>query len=247
MKQIRLRSLTVLALATLSACATNDGSRAWRIEPVLRVQHSAEASAAFYRTGRYYDGMERWAQAADEYRKAVTADPRNADAFNARGVALARLGDHAGAENSLRQALALAPARADVQANLGLVLVLAGRPAEAVAELSKAVALDPQDTVAHDNLRKAQERAWVPAQALATTSHSTTPPAPAPTPVPAPDVQRDTPASPGRAAMEVIDRPSMAWRDATTTLDAASERAATASHESGPEAGAALRLSLIHI
>ena len=233
MKRLPLRTaLAAVSLATLGACATRDASQAWRIEPLLRVQHSAEASAAFYRTGRYYDGMRRWAQAADEYRKATVADPRNADAFNAMGVALARLGDHTGAENRLRQALALQPDRADVRSNLGLVLMQAGRPAEAVAHLRSALETDKENATARDNLRRALAHGEAAMASMAadpsTANRTAQPPGPEPAlaaglPVLMPGegesasaphavVLPETVPSP---AMQVIDRPSVAWRTAT--------------------------------
>lgn len=234
MKRLLLRTtLAAVSLAALGACATRDASQAWRIEPLLRVQHSAEASAAFYRTGRYYDGMRRWAQAADEYRKATIADPRNADAFNAMGVALARLGDLVGAENRLRQALALNADRADVRSNLGLLLMQAGRPAEAVAEMRAAVALDKDSPVAQDNLRQALAHGTAVMAAIASQEDQEDAGPPTQQPVPAEPVAASSVAAPVAAresAMQVIDQPSVAWR-ASALPDAAASRSDTSAAE----------------
>lgn len=226
MKPFPLRTtLAAVTLVALTACATQDAAKPWRIEPLLRVQHSADASAAFYRTGRYYDGMRRWALAADEYRKATIADPRNADAFNALGVALARLGDHTGAENRLRQALALQPDRADIRANLGLLLAQAGRPTEAESEVRMAAALDGDIDVTHEHLRRAQAHgaaAYGPALQAAPTRAEVRQDPPA-TGVAEPHGEPGLASAPAvvamtaSAAIQVFDQPSVTWRDAFAT------------------------------
>lgn len=223
MKPFPLRTtLAAVTLTALTACATQDAAKPWRIEPLLRVQHSADASAAFYRTGRYYDGMRRWALAADEYRKATIADPRNADAFNALGVALARLGDPTGAENRLRQALALQPDRADIRANLGLLLAQAGRPTEAESEVRMAAALDGDIDVTHEHLRRAQAHgaaAYGPALQAAPTRVEVRQDPPA-TGVAEPHGEPGLASAPAvvamtaSAAIQVFDQPSVTWRDA---------------------------------
>ena len=222
-------TLAAVAIAALGACATKDASQGWRIEPLMRVQHSAAASQAFYLTGRYYDGMRRWAQAADEYRKATVANPRNTDAFNALGVALARLGDHSGAEQRLREALALQPDRADIRSNLGLVLMHAHRPTEAVEQLRLALEADKDNTVAQDNLQRALAHgaAIIPSGGESAVSHAPhaalqSPQAPLTVPQPiatraATPSETATPSAPLSAqwaesptslALQVTDRPS---------------------------------------
>lgn len=218
MKLFPLRTtLAAVTLAALTACATQDAAKPWRIEPLLRVQHSADASAAFYRTGRYYDGMRRWALAADEYRKATIADPRNADAFNALGVALARMGDHTGAENRLRQSLALQPDRADIRANLDLLLAQAGRPTQAESEVRMAAAPDRDIDVTHEHLRHAQARG---ATAYGPALQAALPQDRQATGVAEPDGRPGLASAPAvvamtaSAAIQVFDQPSVTWRDA---------------------------------
>jgi tetratricopeptide (TPR) repeat protein len=147
-------------LMAAAGCSTMDPQRlkAWTIEPVMDVKHAMSSSAAYYTPGRYYDGMQSWDKAIDAYRKSVEADPRNVEAHNALGVALARAGRYVDAEVALRTALSIAPRSAHVHSNLGQVLMLTARPQEAVQELKSAVLLDRDNPVATANLREALEQ-----------------------------------------------------------------------------------------
>lgn len=159
-RRIPALSLTAAVLLTAAGCATPDLARksAWRIDPVQDVQHSALAAHGHYAVGRYHDGMRAWDKAARAYQRAVAADPRHAEAYNALGVALARLGRHDEAELALHRAVALEPREAHVRSNLGFAMLLAGRLHEALVELKAAVRLDPNNPIALGNLRDAVNR-----------------------------------------------------------------------------------------
>ncbi len=151
-------AVAVAASLALAGCATpvrDEQALAWKVEPVLDVKHGAQPSMAYYALGRYHDGSQAWDKAIHAYRKAIAANPRNAEAHNALGVLLARCQRRADAEAALRQALAIAPDSAHVRSNLGRVLLLAGRPQEAASELTSALQLDPGNPVAQANLREA--------------------------------------------------------------------------------------------
>lgn len=150
-------AVAAAALLAVAGCSAIDPitAKAWRIEPVLEVKHSIAASQGHYLTGRYHDGMRAWDKAIDSYRKAINADARNVEAYNALGVALAQRGPYADSEAALRKALEIDPNRAHVRSNLGYVLMLAGQPREAVTELKAAVRLDHNNVVSLGNLREA--------------------------------------------------------------------------------------------
>lgn len=145
------------ALLAMAGCASFDAKvvKAWTVEPVLNVVHSAQSSQAYYAMGRYYDGSQAWDKAIDAYRKSIAADAQNIEAYNALGVALAQSGHFAEAETTLRQAVALAPGLVHVRSNLGYVLTLAGKPGEGVIELKAAVKQDGSNAMARANLRDA--------------------------------------------------------------------------------------------
>jgi hypothetical protein len=139
-------------------CATNDsGVKTLRVVPLLDA--TTPDSDGYYALGRYYDGAQAWDKAIDAYRKAIAANARHVEAYNALGVALAQSGRYPQAVLTLRQAAALAPDRAHVLNNLGYVLLLAGKSPEAVPILQAAVALDAGNAGAAANLRDAMAAA----------------------------------------------------------------------------------------
>lgn len=155
---------TIIMLSTLTACASveqgppsSDPSRpgAWKIEPVMSVKHSGDASKSYYTLGRYFDGMRAWDRSIDAYRKSVAADPTHVEAHNALGAALAQRNRHGEATEAFRKALELDANLAHVQSNLGYVLLLSGQPQAAVAALKVAVRLDASNATAMANLRSA--------------------------------------------------------------------------------------------
>lgn len=150
-------------LLAMVGCASLDSKviKAWSVEPVLAVTHSAESSQAYYAMGRYLDGSLAWEKAIDAYRKSIAADAQNIEARNALGVAQAQAGRLADAEATLRQALVLAPDLAHVRSNLGYVLLLAGKSDEAVTQLKGALMRDRNNAMARANLREALARSDV--------------------------------------------------------------------------------------
>lgn len=212
-------ALASAALLALGACATQDraGQAGWKVEPVQQVRHSAAAAEAYYRMGRYYDGMQRWDDALQAYGKATEADPGLAEAWNALGVAQARAGRLAQAEQHLRRALALAPQRADLRSNLGYVLLLAGRSDESIAELRAALARDAGNPVAQENLRLALERTRERlAQAVAAAD---------PSPAATPAIAAPAPAVAAAPGLRVIDTPTLgAWPDRPAAAPRTAER-----------------------
>lgn len=210
-------ALAAAALLALGACATQDlaDQAGWKVEPVLQVRHSAAAAEAYYRMGRYYEGMQRWDDALQAYGKATAADPGNPEAWNALGVAQARAGRLVPAEEQLRRALALAPQRADLRSNLGYVLLLAGRGDESIAELRAALALDAANPVAQENLRLALDRT----NAMLSEAIAAAEPGPAATsasaaPTVAPSPAAPSPAVAPPASLQVVDTPTLAaWSD----------------------------------
>lgn len=89
-----------------------------------------------YREGYY-------ASARDAFDSAVRQDPKQAAAWNNRGVARARLGDLQGAVQDYTQALALAPRDAEIVFNRGNAYAAAGNLPAAVADFTAATSLRP--------------------------------------------------------------------------------------------------------
>jgi Flp pilus assembly protein TadD len=89
------------------------------------------------------------------YRTALAAAPRDTDALNLLGTALAQAGDAAAGEKSIRQALAIRPRTAPYLVNLGSALVAQRRFAEAAASFRQATRLQPNYPQAWSNLGNA--------------------------------------------------------------------------------------------
>ena len=90
--------------------------------------------------------------AAELSRRAVEADPGNAEAVHALGIVAHQSGKLAEAIEHLRRAVALAPDQALYHANLGEMCRLAGLTSEAIAEGRRAVELQPNYPGALSNL-----------------------------------------------------------------------------------------------
>lgn len=209
---LRRGAVTVAALLALAGCATSvepGNALAWKVEPVLDVKHGAHSSSAYYTLGRYHDGSQAWGMAADAYRKAIAADARNVEAYNALGVALARSRRLDDAEATLRKALVMAPNSAHVRSNLGFVLLLAHRPQEAVGELQTALTLDRDNVTAQANLREAQAQSELQPASSPVAQVSAPPSTPPSATVEVPEPVTAT-ALPAPAELHMIDHPTVA-------------------------------------
>jgi tetratricopeptide (TPR) repeat protein len=89
----------------------------------------------------------RFAGALDAHLRAVTVDPRDADAEHEYGVTLMRLGDLRGAESRFRRALALSPSRAPTLAALAWIEQQGSRWAAACGLSNASIAAWPYDPV----------------------------------------------------------------------------------------------------
>ena len=89
----------------------------------------------------------RFAGALDAHLRAVSVDPRDADAEHEYGVTLLRLGDLRGAEFRFRRALALSPSRAPTLAALAWIEQQASRWSTACGLSNASIAAWPYDPV----------------------------------------------------------------------------------------------------
>lgn len=160
MRQDGLKIMTLACgIAFSGGCASlNSKPAQLAVSPVLEVSHSPSVADPFYQLGRDYHRRGMYDAAIVAYRKALLANPANAEIRNALGVSYASRGQYAQAVSELREALALAPSASHIHNNLGYTYLLAGRTAEAVAALQTAVGLDSGNRRSRDNLELAQQR-----------------------------------------------------------------------------------------
>jgi tetratricopeptide (TPR) repeat protein len=98
---------------------------------------------------RALDQQGRLAEAILAYRQFLTIEPRNGDALQLLGIALARVGNTGEAVEALAAAAAIKPGNPFLQANLANALNETGRPSEALAYYGRAVVLKPDFAAAH--------------------------------------------------------------------------------------------------
>ena len=95
-------------------------------------------------------------EATAQYREAVRADPKLADARIDLGTALLAAGDLAGAKEHLQAATKLDPKLAQPHNYLGKVFMGEGNIPSAIAEFEEALRLHPDFPEAEENLRMAK-------------------------------------------------------------------------------------------
>jgi len=105
-----------------------------------------------YAAGRLHESQNQLERAVEQYRAAVTLDPKYADAYNGLGVCLTRLGRYREAEEQFVKAIELAPDRAHLRNNLAFCYISQRRWADAEAELRNALELKPGFARARINL-----------------------------------------------------------------------------------------------
>ena len=110
---------------------------------------------------RYYSASARFMQGAftdslAQVKFALTADPKDADALNLAGDALASLGRFDEAQQMFESALTSAPEDATIYTNLGLVAMGRKDPRAAEKRFAAALTLNPSLTTARDGLSRAK-------------------------------------------------------------------------------------------
>ena len=102
--------------------------------------------------GQLLEKQNRFADAEQEYKKALAIDPESADAITGLANVAMRGQRIADAEELLRKLVALHPDDAAAHRQLGRVLMAAGHNDDALQELQGAVKIDPSDLSTHRDL-----------------------------------------------------------------------------------------------
>ena len=134
------------------------------------------------RTGRHADSergvaaFQRgdYAAAADAFRRAVAADPRDARSYQNLGATLYLLGDERGAREAFEHALEADPRNFQVVTNLAVLATHAGDFEGAERRFRQALAMDPKYVNARIGLGGDLLRAGKPGDALAEYRHALT-------------------------------------------------------------------------
>jgi protein O-mannosyl-transferase len=151
----RARALTASAVVLALAITSASLSFLWRGDLALWTRGVAAFPDAYVPDVNMAHALRaagRVDEAADYERRAVAADPLNADMRNNYGSWLLSKGWIPEALEQLARAAELKPASAPIRYNLGMALRASGRRREGLEELDRAAALQPDYAEALNNL-----------------------------------------------------------------------------------------------
>ena len=101
-------------------------------------------ASTYFAHAHLLERQGNFAQAAQQYRRAIELSPDFVSAHNRLGITLNKLGQHAEATARFREAIRLDPGKAYLHNNLGFSLYLERRYEEAAEVLEQAVELQPE-------------------------------------------------------------------------------------------------------
>jgi tetratricopeptide (TPR) repeat protein len=110
------------------------------------IQNLIEGERLPLARGKLAFEAKRYAEAAEEFRKAVAAKPDSVIARINLGVTLSQLGDVQGATEQFEEALRIEPGKVNAHYNLAILLAAQNQHEKAIAHLQSALAVDPNDT-----------------------------------------------------------------------------------------------------
>jgi protein O-GlcNAc transferase len=116
----------------------------------------------------------RWAEAETLYRRALAAEPHNAQALHLLGLLHHQAGRNAEALARIDEALACSPAWPEALANRGTVLEALGRAGEALDSYDRSLALAPDNADTNNNRGNALMTLKQPLEALASYERAVT-------------------------------------------------------------------------
>ncbi len=149
-----LRPIVIaLGACLLQACVAPPTQKELAMQPVLRVRHSADQTAAtYYQLGKYHQERGNFDLARAAYGYSVELDGRQLEARNALAAIHAQQGRLEDAKVLLLQLVAEYPGVAHPYNNLGYVHYLQGNHDAALATLQRALVLDSGNQRTRNNL-----------------------------------------------------------------------------------------------
>jgi tetratricopeptide (TPR) repeat protein len=159
LKPIVAAIVSAWALGSCASLTTAPAQPTLNVQPMSGViQDNSHRPEALYQLGRYYQGQLRHQEAVQAYQRALSKNPKLAEAHNAIGAIHASEGKFDLAIQEFNAAIALHPYSAHFHNNLGYVHLLSRQEEQAVVALAEAQRLDPQNPRAAANMKLARER-----------------------------------------------------------------------------------------
>jgi len=120
--------------------------------PTFEVHAAGKEAIRFFTDGVRHQRAGRYAQAIEEYERAIGADSGNLEALNNLGVLLKETGRLDQAVDAFQRALALDPKYEKALNNLGVVRYLKGQYEEAIGLFRRAIVINPENVESYTNL-----------------------------------------------------------------------------------------------
>lgn len=166
----------VCSVPVLLGCATPANApqteAAMTVQPLLRIRDSAGSARDFYQLGRFYQGQNRLAQAADAYRRALEYHQDNIEARNALATTYSAQGRLNEAIAEFESMLKVAPQLAHLYNNLGYAYYLQDNFAKAIIAFETATALEPDNPRTYNNLGLAYRKSGEPEKSQLAFAHA---------------------------------------------------------------------------
>ncbi|HEY0764499.1 MAG TPA: tetratricopeptide repeat protein [Pyrinomonadaceae bacterium] len=109
------------------------------------LQDLVESERVHLARGKQAFEARQYAEAADEFRKAVAANPDSVTARINLGATLSQLGDTQGAAKQFEEAIRIEPGRVNAHYNLAILLAGQNKHEQAIAHLQSALKVEPND------------------------------------------------------------------------------------------------------
>jgi Tfp pilus assembly protein PilF len=116
------------------------------------------AAYLLFNAAQAADKLDDAAKAERYYRKALTTDPKSADAANGLGLLLAKQGKTSEAKALFQQAIELRPNYGPAINNLGVLYINAGQIGDAVAAFEYGLGVAPEEDILYLNLGRIYAR-----------------------------------------------------------------------------------------
>lgn len=132
-----------------------------KLESQASDPENIRAAITMMREGLERHQQEDFSGALQKYRTALTYNPKFAEAYNAIGVALLKLGDQENALDSHRMAITLKPDHKQAHYHAGDILLSQGKFSEAAIAFQQAINLDPESVDAYNKLGQALHKQYL--------------------------------------------------------------------------------------
>ncbi len=140
----------LLILATEAGANTNPAKQKEYLDALVDAYPNDER--AHFNLGGYYFGLQDYARAIEQYRKATELEPSYSTAYNLLGYSYRQSGDFAGAEKAFQKYIELIPKDPNPYDSYAELLLKMGRFDDSITQYRKALEIDTNFLNAHQGI-----------------------------------------------------------------------------------------------